>query len=108
MEEIAVSVDVHESSPTDAPHTMQATKKNAAIAANDYRKSIPLQDVTHLLRQLERERTDGQTIAYSRPGLGLELIRRSLARYDFPSIYCMRQARIEQCLRCTPRSGLAA
>jgi len=86
MEEIAVSVDVHESSPTDAPHTMQATKENAAIAANDYRKSIPLQDVAHLLRQLERERTDGQTIAYSRPGLSLELISGSLERYDFRHI----------------------
>src|SRR6266545_4070244 len=53
MEEIAVSVDVHQSSPTSAPRTMQATKQNAAIAANDYRKSTPLEDVTYLLRQLE-------------------------------------------------------
>ena len=42
MKEIAVSVDVHESLPTGAPHSMQAAKEDAAIAANDYRKSMPL------------------------------------------------------------------
>src|SRR5437870_812258 len=53
MEEIAMSVDVHQSPSTREAHTMQAAKKNAAIAANDYRKSMPLEDVTYLLRQLK-------------------------------------------------------
>ena len=35
MEKIAVSVDVHESSPTGAAHTIQTTKEDAAIATND-------------------------------------------------------------------------
>src|SRR4030095_4134379 len=88
MEKIAVSVDVHESSSASAPHSMQAAKKDAAVTANDYRESMPRQDLIYFLRQSERECTNRQTVADSRPRLSLELIGRSLERYNFLRIEC--------------------
>src|SRR5262245_53614845 len=108
VKEITVTVDVYESSPSGEPHAVQATQNNAAVTADDYRKSTFLKDVTHLLRQLQRKRTDRQTVTNSRSGLSVELILWSLERYDFLRVQCASQARIHQRLRRAPRTGLAA
>src|SRR5262249_49438776 len=47
------------------------------------------------------------TIAYSRPRLSVELIGRALERDDFRRIQCASEARIQQSLRRTPRTGFA-
>src|SRR5262245_46709740 len=53
MEEIAVPIDVDEALSACEPQAMQAAEENAAIAANHYRKSTPLEDVPYFLRQLK-------------------------------------------------------